>query len=158
MNGRLVRLNETFDAIGGPLARLGRSLREDGDAIARAEADKSSHDQLATDAFLQRFQQVTDLVLRKLFPRLLAVSESSDMRHGFGAVLDHLDGYEVIADVPWWIELNETRNRLIQDYAMSVEDRAAEIGKAWIPAIKLRAEVDRIRQDGAVSERLSRQD
>lgn len=72
MNRRQVRLTETFEAIGGPVARLGRTLREDVEAIIKPEADKSGYDLLATDGFLQRFQQVADLTLRKLFPRLLA--------------------------------------------------------------------------------------
>lgn len=147
MNVRRVRLSETFDAISGPFARLGRSLREDGVAILKPEGEKSGHDLLATDAFLQRFQQVTDLVLRKLFPRLLAVLEDSDVRYPFGAVLDRLDGYEILSDVAWWIELNEIRNRLIHEYAMAVEQRAVEIGAAWRAAEKLRAEIKRIGED-----------
>lgn len=154
MNGRQVRLGDTFEAIGGPLARLDRSLRDDGGSIVMPEHDKSGHDLLATDAFLQRFQQVTDLVLRKLFPRLLAVLENSDVRHPFGAVLDRLDGYEVLADVPWWLDLNEIRNRLIHEYAMTVEQRATEIGRAWAAAAMLRAEVVRLREDKALGRRL----
>lgn len=147
MNSRQVRLGETFEVIGGPLARLGRSLRDDGPAILKSEPDKIGHDLLATDAFLQRFQQVADLTMRKLFPRLLAVLESSDALHPFGVVLDRLDGYEVLSDVPWWIELNEVRNRLTHEYAMPADQRAAELAAAWQAALRLFAEVVRIRED-----------
>lgn len=154
MNQRQLRLAETFEAIGGPLARLDRSLQEDEQAIHKSESDKSGHDLLATDAFLQRFQQVTDLALRKLFPRILAVLEASDMRYPFGAVLDRLDGYEVLSDVAWWIELNAIRNRLIHEYAMSDEDRAAELARAWQAAGHLRAELRRIREDEDLGRKL----
>ena len=154
MNGRQVRLGDTLEAIGGPLARLGRSLREDGAAVLTAEASKSGHDLLATDAFLQRFQQVTDLALRKLLPRLLAVLEDQEPRHPFGAVFDRLDGFEVVSDVPWWIALNEIRNRLIHEYAMSTDDRAAELGRAWDAAHRLHDELVRIRNDRELGRRL----
>lgn len=147
MNARRIRLRETVEGIGGPLARLGRSLRDDGAAIAKPEGEKSGHDLLATDAFLQRFQQVTDLALRKLFPRLLAVVEDSDIRHPFGTVLDRLDGYGILSDVAWWIELNEIRNRLIHEYAMAADQRRTEIGLAWKAAARLRKEIERIAED-----------
>jgi hypothetical protein len=147
VTSRQTRLSETFAAVGGPLVRLEQSLQQDGAAIAKRESDKSGHDQLATDAFLQRFQQVTDLTLRKLFPRLLAALENSDVRHPFGAMLDRLDGYEILSDVPWWIELNEIRNRLTHEYAMSDDARAAEIAKAWAAAGRLHAEIIRVRDD-----------
>lgn len=158
MNTRQVRLGETLEALGGPLARLDRSLREDGEAIAKAEGDKSGHDLLATDAFLQRFQQLTDLTLRKLFPRLLAALEESDVRHPFGAMLDRLDGYEILADVPWWLALNDLRNRLIHDYAMSVDERVEEMARAWQAALRLRDELVRISEDRDVVGRLFRHD
>ncbi len=109
---------------------------------------------MATDAFLQRFQQLTDLTLRKLMPRLLAVLEASDVRHPFGAVFDRLDGFEVLIDVPWWIALNEQRNRLIHEYAMSADDRARELANAWEAAGRLRDELVRIRDDRVLGRRL----
>lgn len=136
------------------MARLARSLRDDGASIAKAEAEKSAYDLLATDAFLQRFQQLTDLALRKLYPRILSVLEQSDVRHPFAAVLDRLDGYEVLSDVSWWIALNETRNRLIHEYAMSAEDRAKEIAQAWTAAQRLHAELTRIREDRTLGQGL----
>ena len=154
MNVRQVRLAETFDTIGGPLARLGRSLRDDEAAVMKSEGDKSGHDLLATDAFLQRFQQVTDLALRKLLPRLLAVLESSDVRSPFDAVFDRLDGYEVLSDVDWWIRLNEIRNRLIHEYAMGADERATEIKGAWAAAARLCSELVRIRDDRELGSRL----
>ncbi len=153
-----MRLGETFDTLSGPLDRLGRSLREDGASIAKPDDAKSSHDLLATDAFLQRFQQVTDLALRKLFPRLLAVLENSDVRHPFAAVFDRLDGYDILSDVPWWIALNEIRNRLIHEYAMEREQRAGEIERAWDAAARLHAELIRIRDDRALGKRLFHHD
>lgn len=149
MTSRQARLGDIVDSIGGPLARLDRSLREDGASIIKPEHRQSGHDMLATDAFLQRFQQVTDLALRKLFPRLLAVLEESDVRHPFGTVLDRLDGYGIVSDVSWWIGLNEIRNRLIHEYAMSPDDRAAEIKLAWDAAFRLRDDLTRIRNDRA---------
>jgi len=158
LNTRQVRLGETLEAIAGPLDRLGRSLREDGDAILKADEDKSGHDLLATDAFLQRFQQLTDLTLRKLFPRLLGALEGSDMRHPLGAMLDRLDGYEILADVPWWLALNDLRNRLIHEDAMSVDERAEEMARAWQSALRLRDELIRIKEDRDVVGRLFRHD
>ena len=94
------------------------------------------------------------MTLRKLFPHLLAVLEQSDARPPFGAVLDRLDGYEVLSDVAWWLELNEQRNRLIHEYAMSEEQRAIELTLAWESAERLRVEVQRIKEDRTLGERL----
>jgi hypothetical protein len=154
VNSRRVRLAETWNGIAGPLARLRRSLREDGLSVLKAENGKSSHELLATDAFLQRFQQVTDLALRKLLPRLLAVLEDSDVRHPFGAVFDRLDGFEVLADVPWWLALNELRNRLVHEYAMGEDERARELAHAWAAAERLSAELVCIREDRVLAQRV----
>lgn len=154
MNTRQERLKETFASIAGPLARLRESLHDDEPSVTRNERDKSAYDRLATDAFLQRFQQFTDLALRKLMPRLLAVLEDSDTRHPFGAVFDRLDGYEILSDVPWWIKLNEVRNRLIHEYAMGLDERTAEMARAWSAAAQLCNELTRIREDRALAERL----
>ena len=150
MNARQVRLGDTFEAIGGPLARLRRSLREDGEAILVDQVHASGAQLLASDAFLQRFQQTTDLALRKLLPRFLAVLEESDQKVPFAAVFDRLDGYGVISDVPWWIELNALRNRLIHEYAMLADARASELQAAWRAAARLVDELDRIRTDHAM--------
>ncbi|MDB5713930.1 MAG: hypothetical protein JWO15_1327 [Sphingomonadales bacterium] len=99
----------------------------------------------AADAFLQRFNQVCDITTRKLFPRLLAVLDASDVRHPFITVLDRLDGLGVIADPAWWVDLNAIRNRLIHEYAMSLEERASELSIAWVAALRLVEEIDTIR-------------
>lgn len=154
MNSRQTRLAETWDGIAGPLSRLQRSLRDDVDAISQPERAKNDHALLATDAFLQRFQQVADLTLRKLFPRMVAVLEQSDTRLPFGTVLDRLDGYEVIDDVPGWLALNDLRNRLVHEYAMTDEDRTRELSNALSAAERLADALTRLRDDRVLSGKL----
>ena len=76
------------------------------------------------------------------------------MRHPFGAVFDRLDGYEILSDVAWWIELNEIRNRLIHEYAMANDERTDELIRAWRAAGRLHAEILRIRNDRELGKRL----
>jgi hypothetical protein len=143
---RLARLRETFEMIEGPVARLRLSLAHDEASLpSRVGPDPGEAHQQAVDAFLQRFQQATDLTLRKLLPRVLSALEASDARHPFATVLDHLDGYERIDDVSWWVELNDIRNRLTHEYAMTFDVRAAELDLAWASATRLVAEVERLR-------------
>ena len=106
MNMRQTRLGDTWDAIGGPLARLGASLHLDRIAVLLPEQDKGAGEALATDAFLQRFNQVTDIALR---------------------------------------------NRLVDEYAMSPDERASELEQAWHAAERLRAELLRIKGDPALA-------
>ncbi len=149
---RETRLAETWQALGGPLARLKRSLLEDEKSLpVRGQAEQSGPDSLAVDAFLQRFQQVTNIVLRKLFPRLLAVLEADDAKRAFGAMLDRLDGYAIIDDVGWWTELNAIRNRLIHEYAMVADARADELRFAWTAAAQLVTKIDLIRNHPALN-------
>ena len=84
---------------------------------------------------------------RRSLDRDVGALESSDVRHPFAAVFDRLDGFEVLSDVPWWIALGELRNRLIHEYAMTIEERAKEIGAAWTAAGRLRSELFRLRED-----------
>ena len=52
--------------------------------------------------------------------------------------------------MPWWLALNEIRNRLIHEYAMTPTELTEEIGLAWIAAGKLHAELTRIKNNSDI--------
>ncbi|HEV2569164.1 MAG TPA: HepT-like ribonuclease domain-containing protein [Sphingomonas sp.] len=101
---------------------------------------------LTIDAFLQRFQQVVDLTLRKLFPKLVAALELREERVALRPVLDRLEREGLIESADWWSELNELRNRLVHEYAMAPDQRAAELNKAWSYAHGLLEQLEAIRR------------
>jgi hypothetical protein len=117
--------------LAGPGARLRASLDEDSGLFPLDAQSVITADAKAIDAFLQRFQQVSDLLLRKAFPRLLAALEERDERHRFRDMLDELERFGVIESADLWSDINDLRNRLVHEYAMDPEPRSRELNLAW---------------------------
>ena len=88
-------------------------------------------DSKTIDAFLQRYQQVADLLLRKAMPRLLSAIEERDERLRFRDMLDELERYGVIESADQFSDINEQRHRLVHEDAMEPSARAAELNLAW---------------------------
>ncbi len=141
------RVEQILKMLSGPMRRLRLSLESDSQLFplqpSRFDDDAVL---LAIDAFLQRFQQVVDLTLRKLFPKLLAALELREERVALRPVLDRLEREGLIESADWWSELNELRNRLVHEYAMSPEQRAIELNTAWRYAPELVEQLAAIRQ------------
>lgn len=134
------------------LERIGRrlqsSLDDDGalfpvtpETVRSGRADAAR----AQDAFLQRFQQAGDHMLRKLFPRTVASLQGSA---DFLPIIDTLDVLHragLIDDPAIWGTLIDLRNRLIHDYALTDVELADDLNTAWSLAPVLIDQVARIR-------------
>lgn len=148
MSGRQDRLRETLEALTNIGRRLAVSLRDDALIFPLTAADAASNDDAVAkslDAFLQRFTQVLDHILRKLFPRVQAAITSSDDLLTMRELLDALHRAGVIGDVQDWLELIEVRNRLTHEYALDPQERAAALNDAWRRAPALLEQIERAR-------------
>jgi hypothetical protein len=142
------RLVATFDALASIGRRLTSSLQND-DRYFPVTVDSFASDDVemmkALDAFLQRFNQMLDHILRKLFPRLQAVLSVDDELLPVRELFEKLHRAGIIADVVAWRELIEVRNRLTHDYALEPLERAAALNDAWTRAPALLEQIDRAR-------------
>lgn len=146
MTARSTRLRETFDALEAIGWRLQLSLTEDGRYFPITPHSASSRDPdtvRALDAFLQRFNQALDHVLRKLFPRLQAAISADDELLPVTALFEALHRAGVIESVEEWRELIEVRNRLTHDYALDAVERADVLNDAWSRAPALLEQLGR---------------
>lgn len=142
------RLTQALDALLPMEARLQLSLGDDAhwfpvtaETLGNGDVDGLR----ARDAFLQRFQQTSDHLLRKLFPRLLAAMEASAEPMPFVDVLEHLHRFGLVDDPLDWATLSELRNRLIHDYAMERAELAQDLNLAWTMSPAILAQIARIR-------------
>lgn len=148
MSARERRLTETFSALASITWRLELSLRKDADRFPvtpQTAASKEPDLVTSLDAFLQRFTQTLDHLLRKLFPRLEAAISGSDELLPIGTLLENLHRAGVIETVQVWRELIEVRNRLTHEYALDPVGRAEALNEAWTRTPLLLAQVSRAR-------------
>ena len=151
MTDRRTRLAETYEALAAIGWRLSLSQREDAAYFPVDAASASSRDPATVrvlDAFLQRYNQTLDHVLRKLFPRLNAAIIGDDDLLPIREVLESLDRAGVIDSVSAWLELIEVRNRLTHEYALDPVSRAAALNDAWSRTPCLLAQIARARTYG----------
>ena len=148
MNTRERRLAETFDALAPIARRLTSSLDDDSRYFPVTIDYAASNDAealRALDAFLQRFNQLLDHLLRKLFPRLEALISADDDLLPVRQLFENLHRAAVIDNIDVWRELIEVRNRLTHDYALDPLERADAMNDAWMRAPVLLAQIDRAR-------------
>jgi hypothetical protein len=149
VSARAERLRETFDALEAIGRRLSLSIDEDAGLFPVASGDAASHDihaLRALDAFLHRFTQLLDHLLRKLFPRLQAAISDDDELLPVRALLENLHRAGIVEDPTGWLELIEVRNRLTHEYAMSPDERATALNDAWSRAPALLAQIEDARR------------
>lgn len=97
-----------------------------------ADADRRRED--TTDAFLLRFQQVCDQLLRKFLPRLANLRAAVTGPIALRDILDALERVGAIDSADWWEELNELHNALVHEYAMEPQARVVVLNRAWSAA------------------------
>lgn len=127
-------------------ARLALSLSADGGAFPVTPTTvRSDIYALERDAFLQRFQQASDHMLRKLFPRTQAAITGSADFQPMRDSLEALHRARIIDDPEPWMVLLELRNRLTHEYTLSDAELAQDINAAWDLSPMILAQIDRIR-------------
>lgn len=134
MTGAADRLRRAIDASRAIGRRLELSIVEDGRWFPVGPEDLAGvdHDAIrARDAFLQRFGQATDHVLRKLFPRLQAEVTGAFEVLTVRELLEALHRIGVVDAPRTWMEFLEVRNRLIHDYALDPQELADSLNDAW---------------------------
>lgn len=107
--------------LAGPRERLRESIADDGGMFPIKGVPLDRQDRKALDAFLQRFQQVYDILVRKAMPRALAYLTANERALPFRDMLDALDRLELIESADAWEELNQLRNRLVHEYAWTMK-------------------------------------
>lgn len=149
MNDQAVRLRLAFEAMEGMEVRFNLSLAEDVAVfpVAAAALENPSSELTKTlDAFLKRFEQTTDHLLRKMFPLMIAAAEASREVLPFRDVLDRLHRFSLIDDPATWVSVNDLRNRLVHDYALDKEELAADLSAAWQISPMLLQQISILRQ------------
>lgn len=143
------RLRLALEAMEGMEARLNLSLTEDADLFpitAAMLAAPSSGLMKALDAFLKRFEQSLDHLLRKTFPLMIAAADARRESLPFRDVLDRLHRFSLIDDPATWVSLNELRNRLVHDYALDRDELATDLSAAWEASSMILQQVSLLRQ------------
>jgi hypothetical protein len=115
--------------------RVRLSLTEDDVAIRQFAAsmvvDPENHEAAkAADAFIQRFEQLFETALRRLFPATLRVIDIGDRSEGLLEMVNRLERLEFIADAARWLAWKELRDRLIHEYPDEPVDRARDLTDA----------------------------
>lgn len=145
LGDRLALALIALDRIGG---RLSLSLESGSGTFpvsaATVRDDRGQHG-LVRDAFLQRFQQAADHLLRKLFPRVQAAIEGVADLQPIRDTLELLHRADVVDDIAPWLTLIELRNRLTHDYALSDAELAEDLNAAWHMAPVILAQIQRVR-------------
>ena len=148
MNDVETRLRQAFVALQSIQSRLALSLADDARwfPVTPQGLEGEDHDAVrARDAFLQRFGQATDHVLRKLFPRLQAAITGSTELLTIRELLEALHRAELIDAPQTWMEVLELRNSLIHEYALRREELADALNDAWRRAPVIMRQIDAAR-------------
>ncbi len=129
------RLRSALRKLAGVETRLRRSLTEDAAAIDRYAAtyiagEATADDERAADAFLQRFEQMFEMLLRRVFPATLRLVDVADDGEGLLNTLNRLEGLGYLPDAKEWLLRRELRDRLIHEYPDDPAARAADLQAA----------------------------
>ena len=133
--GDVERLRSSLRKLAGVEVRLRRSLSEDAAAIDRFAAtfmggQALSSDERAADAFLQRFEQMFEILLRRVFPATVRVVDVAESGEGLLNILNRLEGLRYIDNAHVWVLRKELRDRLIHEYPDEPAERAADLRAA----------------------------
>lgn len=146
------RVDRALAMIAGPLARLRESVEDDGHLFPLSANSFDRQSRKAVDAYLQRFQQVYDILARKLMPAMHALLVADARQRSFRDTLDAFERLALIDSADHWEELNELRNRLIHEYALDDVTRANELNEAFARTPLIEATVERFAQTIAASD------
>lgn len=130
MNKEDIRLSAAISAAQRGGRRLRRSLELDRPTIDAgiAAGDDATEDQVrALDAFVQRYQQVYDLIAHRLYPAIYRSASLGERPPALRSLMVWLEEQAVIDGARLWLARAELRNRLVHEYPLEDEERAAAL-------------------------------
>lgn len=144
------RLRAALRKVAAVERRVRWSLDDDADAIRRYAvtmdaAEVARDDAQAADAFIQRFEQLFEITLRRLFPATARVVEFAGRDEGLREILDRLERSGYIVDASRWVRRKALRDRLTHEYPDDPGDKAADLNAALADAADMIAELDQFR-------------
>lgn len=144
------KLRGALRKLAGVEARLRRSLVNDIAAIrtfavSPVATDENEDEARAVDAFIQRFEQVFEVVLRRLFPATLRLVSTGDRSDGFLEMLNRLERLGFVVDPESWVRRKELRDRLVHEYPDDPVERSTDLTAALAAAAEVLAELTRFR-------------
>ena len=142
------RLRSALRKLSGIEFRVQLSLSEDYGAINEfiaAIERPTSFNIRAADAFLQRFEQLFEVTLRRLFPAVIRIVDIGDRADGLLNTLIRLEKLGYITDAAAWVRRKELRDRLVHEYPDDLAERALDLTAALIEAAEMLAELAGVR-------------
>jgi hypothetical protein len=132
---RLLAAMEIAGRAGHRLERLAIGDR----ILLEAAIDVDGEDEGAmrvVDAFIQRFQQLVEQMIRRLYPALYRRLEA-DHAPPLVTLLAYLEGNGLIDSEQRWATIIDLRNKLVHEYPLTEEERAAALHVivGMVPAI-----------------------
>lgn len=95
-----------------------------------AQAYRADEDVERLHAFLRFFEQLHDLIGRKLFRGAITIVDEDASALSAKALVLRLEQIEAIASRRDWLTLSEVRNRLVHDYPVTAEAFADHVNAA----------------------------
>lgn len=144
--GDQLRLDSALRKLRNVEVRVRLSLTEDDLAIRHFAASMSigpeNHEEAkAVDAFIQRFEQLFEVAVRRLFPATLGVVDIGDRGDGLLEVINRLERLKFVTDAARWLAWKELRDRLIHEYPDEPVDRASDLTDALEAAEQILVEL-----------------
>lgn len=95
-------------------------------------------------AFTKRYEMTQDLVTRRLFRSVLAVSGVKMRTSKLAQVVEAMAQLGIVRDLKLWEEITKLRNSFAHDYALTFGEIVPLLNEAWRYAPILIDMVDRI--------------
>ena len=128
MNREARRLRAAADATVRVASRVGSSLgeyRADLErGIATEDVEADGHLLLVLDSFVQRFQQLYEHLIQRLYPALFRAEQLGERPPPTLDLLRWLEEQGLIADRRSWGLYGEARHRLVHEYPLDPVERA----------------------------------
>ena len=126
-------------SLGGDRAAIVRFARGNTDIAANED------DLRAADAFVQRFEQLFEIVLRRLFPATIRIVGVGGRADSIIEILVQLEQLEFIADAKAWVARKDLRDRLVHEYPDDPDARRIDLLAALASAEAILVELERFR-------------
>ena len=132
------RLLDAIAAVDGAALRLRQSV-VDRRAVIEQAIDADWQDAALSeplDAFVQRYQQLVEHMTHRLYPAIYRLAQG-ERAPFLGTLLTDFEGRGLLASADAWKVRMELRNRLVHEYPLDSNDRAAALRHALIQSVDM---------------------